>query len=123
HAIAAGARFRAVVVVDAHIGVSAGRARGMQRHELVIGDAPWPGGGARLGGADRARLRAQVDHHDLVAEAVHLDEGAVGERAHGDLARVPYMGNCALLASGPKPNARSAVSLTGNVPAAISMPW
>ena len=82
HAVAAGARFRAVVVVDAHVGVGAGRARRMERHQLVVGRA---GGcaAARASSALTAPLRAaHVDHHDLVAETVHLDEGVVGERAH-----------------------------------------
>ena len=82
HAIAAGARLRAVVVVDAHVGVGAGRARRVQRHQLIVGRAVGLRGGARLGRTDRCRLPAHVDHHDLVAETVHLDEGMVGERAH-----------------------------------------
>ena len=83
HAVAAGARLRAVIVVDAHIGVGAGRARRVQGHQLVVGRAVGLRGRARLGRADRAGLPAHVDHHDLVAETVHLDECVVGERAHG----------------------------------------
>ena len=77
HAVAAGAGLRAVIVVDAHEGVGAGRARRIERHQLVVGRALRPGRRARLVGADRqsfGRL-AHVDHHDLVAETVHLDEG------------------------------------------------
>ena len=82
HAVAAGAGLRAVIVVDAHEGVGAGRARRMQRHQLVVGRALRPAAARASAGADGARLAAQVDHHDLVAETVHLDEGVVGERAH-----------------------------------------
>ena len=39
HAVAAGAGLRAVVVVDAHEGVGAGRARRVERHHLVVGRA------------------------------------------------------------------------------------
>src|SRR5215831_4811095 len=60
-----------------------GRARRMQRHQLVVWRAVGLRRRARLGRTDRSRLPAHVDHHDLIAEAVHLDEGMVGERAHG----------------------------------------
>ena len=54
----------------------------MERHQLIVGRTAGLRGGARIGGADCAGLPAHVDHHDLVAEAVHLDERAIGERAH-----------------------------------------
>src|SRR5215469_9989899 len=57
-------------------------ARRMERDQLVVGRSIGLRGGARLGRTDRSRLPAHVDHHDLVAETVHLDEGMVGERAH-----------------------------------------
>src|SRR5205823_6997770 len=82
HAVAAGARLRAVIVIDAHVGVGAARARGMQRHQLVVRRSRGPRDGARFGRGDGTRLRAHVHHHDLVAETVHLDESVVGERAH-----------------------------------------
>jgi hypothetical protein len=82
HAIAAGARLRAIVVVDAHVGVGAARARRVQSHQLIVRDAAGLRHGARLGGAHHTARPAQVDHDDLVAETVHLDEGMVGERAH-----------------------------------------
>ena len=41
--------FRAVVVVDAHKGVGAGRARRHERHQLIVGRAVRLRGGARLG--------------------------------------------------------------------------
>jgi hypothetical protein len=45
-------------------------------------------------------LPAHVDHHDLVAETVHLDEGVIGERTHAeDPFTPPYMGKATLLAS------------------------
>ena len=82
HAVAAGAGFRAVIVVDADEGVGAGRARRIERHQLIVRRAACGGGRARLIGADLGRARAQIDHDDLVADAVHLHEGLVGERAH-----------------------------------------
>ena len=48
HAVAAGAGGRAVAVVDAHIGVGAGRARRVERHHLVVGRAGRLRGGARV---------------------------------------------------------------------------
>ena len=71
HAVAAGARLRAVIVVDADEGVGAA-ARRIKRHELVVGLLPRRR--ARFGRADRGRRAAQVDDDDLVAETVHLDE-------------------------------------------------
>ena len=83
-AVAAGARFRAVGVVDAQIGVRAGRARIVQHHELVEARARGCGDGARLARrSTRAERAAQVEHGDLVAETVHLEEAAVREGAHG----------------------------------------
>src|SRR5262245_53169631 len=54
----------------------------MQRHQLIVGHAVGRGGGASVLGTDRPRLPAHVDHHDLIAETVHLREGMVGEYAH-----------------------------------------
>ena len=36
------------------------------------------GDGARLGRIEHALVAAQIDHHDLVAEAVHLGEWDAG---------------------------------------------
>src|SRR4249919_3172040 len=83
HAVAARTRLRAVAVVDADIRVRAGRARRVQGHELIIRRAVGLRGRARLVRGDRAGLSTHVDHHDLVAETVHLHESVVGERAHG----------------------------------------
>ena len=82
HAIAAGARLGAVVVVNADQRIGARRARRIERHELVVGRASGLRRGAGVGGADRDRRLAHIDHNDLVAETVHLDERPVGERAH-----------------------------------------
>ena len=53
HAVAAGARLRAVIVVDAHESVGAGRARRIEHHQLVVGRAGRLGGGARIAGVTR----------------------------------------------------------------------
>ena len=76
----------------------------MQRHQLVVAARRRLRGGARLGRADGVCLPAHVDHDDLVAETVHLDEGVVGERAHAEsLFTPPYMGKATLLASAHEP--------------------
>src|SRR6185312_3873528 len=82
HAVAAGAGFGTVVVVDAHEGVGARRARCIERHQLVVVHALARARRARFLGRDRGRAGAQVDDDDLVADPVHLDERPVGERAH-----------------------------------------
>ena len=48
HAVAAGAGFRAVIVVDADEGVGARRARRIKRHQLVVGRAVRAGRRARF---------------------------------------------------------------------------
>src|SRR5580658_2754015 len=54
----------------------------------------WRGDRARLLRRDGARLVAQIDHNNLVADPVHLDEAMVGERAHGFVqSTLPYMAN------------------------------
>src|SRR5262249_10781659 len=131
HAVAAGARFRSVVIVDADIAIGAGRARRMERHQLVVWRAVGLRGGARLGRADCSRLRAHVAHHDLIAETVHLDEGMVGERAHGGPLLPLYMGKstgrgklkclAALAAHQAIITAERPISLTVSAPAAISI--
>ena len=63
HAVAAGAGFRAVIVVDADEGVGAGRARRIKRHQLVVRRAvrprrrraPRPARSCRRARADRRR--------------------------------------------------------------------
>ena len=83
HAVAAGAGFGAVVVVDADEGFGAGRARRIKRHQLIVGRALGGAAARASSGAIAPAARAHVDHDDLVAETVHLHEGPVGERAHG----------------------------------------
>src|SRR5262249_17827765 len=78
HAVAASARFRAVIVVDSHRGIGLA-ARRIERHQLVIGLLSR--GGASGGRFDRLRRAAQIDDDDLVAETVHLDELAVRQSA------------------------------------------
>ena len=85
HAVAAGAGLRAVIVEDADEGVGAGRARRIERHQLVVRRARGRGGRARLLGRDRRRALTQINDDDLVADTVHLDERLVGERAHLNL--------------------------------------
>ncbi len=93
HAVAARTSFGAVVVVDADERLGAGRARRVQGHELVVGGTGRLCRRMGLGRADQALFAAHVHHHDLVAEAVHLGEGMVGEHAHGESPWLPpYMG-------------------------------
>ena len=73
HAVAAGARLRAVAVEDAHERVGAGGARRIDRHQLVAGDRRRRRTDVR--GADRARGGPHVDHQDLVAETIHFYVG------------------------------------------------
>ena len=56
HAVAAGAGFGTVIVVDAHKAVGAGRARRVQRHELIVGRAARLRRGARFVRRNGARL-------------------------------------------------------------------
>ncbi len=81
-AAAAGARFRAVGVVDAHERVRA-RAHGIvQDHQLIEGRAGILRDRPRLLGLHLRGGAAQIQHHDRVAGAVHLQEASVGECAH-----------------------------------------
>ena len=83
HAVAAGVRLRAVVVIDADEGFGAGHARRLQHHELVVGHALRRGHRLRFGRRDRAGRIAQVDDDDLVADAVHFREAVIVQNAHG----------------------------------------
>src|SRR5262245_15744829 len=82
HPVSAGTRFRAVIVVDTDEGVGARRARRIQRHQLIVGCPARPCRRARLVRLYFAAARAQIDDDDLVADAVHLHEGLIGECAH-----------------------------------------
>ena len=74
-------------------------APGIKRHELVVGllmrRRP------RLVRPNWNRGMAQIDDHDLVADTVHLDKVAIGQRTH-DKAQMcgTYMSNPDLHASG-----------------------
>src|SRR4029077_16736289 len=57
--------------------------RRIDRHQLIVGRRG--GGGAGVGGGDRARRGAHIDDHDLVAETVHFDKGMVGECVHASI--------------------------------------
>src|SRR5262249_38088444 len=96
HAVAAGCRLAAVVVVDAHEGIGAGEARRMQDHQLIVRHPAGAARRARTGSRHGAAFVAHVDEHDLVAETVHLDEGMVGKGAHGS--SPSYMAKSARLA-------------------------
>src|SRR6185312_9060735 len=52
HAVSAGTRFRAIIVIDANEGVGARRARRVQSHQLIVGCSARPRRRAR---ADRRR--------------------------------------------------------------------
>ena len=54
----------------------------MQRHQLIVGYAVGRGSGTGVLRTDRPGLLAHVDHHDLIAETVHLREGMVSKHAH-----------------------------------------
>jgi len=82
HAVSAGARFRAIIVIDANEGVGARRARRVQSHQLIVGCSARPRRRARFVRLYFAAARAQIDDDDFVADAVHLHEGLIGECAH-----------------------------------------
>ena len=74
-AVAAGARLAAIGVADAHEGV--GGRRGFEHQYLIAADARTTvGDRARVLRRQRERRRAGVEYHEIVAEAVHLDESA-----------------------------------------------
>jgi hypothetical protein len=56
-------------------------ARRVEHHHLIEMNAARSG--ARLGGGNDSRSSAQVNHNDLVAKTVHLEERGVCEGAHG----------------------------------------
>ncbi len=82
HAVSAGTRFRAVIVIDANESVGARRARRIKRHQLIIRRPARPRCRACFVRLYFAAARAQIDDDDLVADAVHLHEGLIGECAH-----------------------------------------
>ena len=83
HAVAAGAGFRPVIIVDADEGLGAVEPRPLQHHKLVIGHMRRHR--ARVFRRDLAGRIAQIDHDNLVADAIHLGEGVVGEPTHQNI--------------------------------------
>ena len=81
-AVAAGAGFAAVAIVDAHIGFGAGRHRRVQNHELVETQIRRLGDGANYGWVEPIGGVAQIEDEDRVAEAVHLRHGSAREGVH-----------------------------------------
>lgn len=82
HAVAAGTCLRAVIIVDADEGLGTVEPCPLQYHELIIGHTGRRGDGACLLWRHRSAHVAQIDHDDLVADAVHLGKCVIGERAH-----------------------------------------
>ena len=82
-AVAAGAGFAAVVVVDAHIAVRIGPARVGQRHQLIESEPLHAMDGANLIGGQRDIGAAQVEDDDLIARAVHFGDRATGRGGYG----------------------------------------
>ncbi len=78
-AIAAGARFAAVIVEDRDIGVGAWTARIGDDHQLIKSETPPLMDRTRVRTGRRNAGAAQVEHDDLVAGAVHLGDGAADQ--------------------------------------------
>ena len=97
-AVAAGSGLGAVRIEDAQGGVVTGRRGIMDGHELV--EARFGSGcdGAHVRARELGRAATQVDDYDLVAEAVHFEVAAIGERTHlGNIpVSAPYIGREAL---------------------------
>ncbi len=73
--IAAGLGLAAVGVADAHEGGGPRVLRLLDEDELIAADAAMAvGNGARGGRVDRDGVRARVEHDEVVAEPMHLDE-------------------------------------------------
>src|SRR4029077_1718124 len=82
--VAAGVDLAAVRVPDAHEGV--GLVRRLDGDELVAARRPGASGdGAHQRLVGREGLAAGLDHHEVVARAVHLEERAVHGRAYKGL--------------------------------------
>jgi len=75
NAVAALLHFAAVGVEDAVIEIGVGAARRLDLQDLVAAHAEVPvGDRAQLLRLERDRLLGRVEHHEIVAEAVHLRE-------------------------------------------------
>ncbi len=93
HAIAAGAGFGTVIVVDADERFRAVEARLLQHHQLVVWNMRR--NRARLlrrhGSFSISLAVPQVDDDDLIADAVHLGKGVIGKRAHQNIQFLPAL--------------------------------
>ena len=91
-AVAAGRDLAAVLVPEPEVGVGAAVTRRLQDDQLIAADTSAPvGDGAHARAVQRERRLACIEHHEVVAEPVHLGEGkprhggvigADGERRH-----------------------------------------
>ena len=81
-AVAAGAGFAAVAIVDADIGLGARRNRRVKNHELVETQIRRLGDRANHGWVEPIGGVAQVEDEDRVAETVHLGHGSAREGVH-----------------------------------------
>ena len=78
-AVAAGAGCRSVAVQEQQSVIRQAGRRRRNQHKLVAADtAAAVGDLRRCPGAGRRRAVPQVEHHEIVARAVHLDEGDAG---------------------------------------------
>src|SRR5581483_8284502 len=89
HAIAAGAGFGTIIVVDADERLGAVEARLLQHHQLVVRNMRC--NRTRLLGRHGRLAVAQVDDNDLIADAVHLGKGVIGKRAHQNIQFLPAL--------------------------------
>ena len=81
-AVAAGLGLAAVGVMNAQEDVGGAVNACLEDKQLVAADAPAAvGDGPRLGGADAERPGTRVEDHEIVAEAMHLDERQSGHKA------------------------------------------
>jgi len=102
-AVAAGARFGAVGVEDAHEHVGARALRRLDHQQLVEADAAVTvGDAAGLVGMDRDRPLARVQHDEVVAQPVHLPERQPVHRPLPGLSR-SHMASTGPAARGPSP--------------------
>ena len=82
-AVAALLDLRAVRVVDTIVEVGARIARCLDQQDLVAADAEAPiGYEADLCGVQRECLAGGVEHHEIVAQAVHFGEGETHPGGH-----------------------------------------
>ena len=80
--IAAGTRFRAVIIEDPHKGLGIGRVAIFNHHQLIIGQARGSMNGARILWRDGGSRAAQVNDHNFIAQPIHLGESISCQSAH-----------------------------------------